>query len=732
MDVSFFVSNLQSPLTDSIITNASLALLITLATIFSLAYGFVKFLIHGAFDKLVLEAIVLTLITLTLCLLMKLVYALSLVAIAVALMTLLSVRKRTRQRNERVKKDIGAEDVFLPPGWELTTSWEYQMAEECIKSGDGMDAINHLLRCKGKITGQPHFFISYADALMQLENYSGALAKLNSILSKRLNQRDVFINATLRKALCYHGLHKYVEELECYNALLSRNVQPGVYYFRRVQVKLRMLETATCLELVEQAIADGAGSRQDFIDGIFNDLDNLMRYNRQNDEQYEGRILSCKGACLVHAGDYQDGQKLLDNARKIDEFYPNTYVYLGICLYQEKNLTEAVGLLRKAVSHEDKPGAATEMAYYYLSKIYYEMGKYDKAIQYAAQSLSIFSPRVECFQIQGGCYINKQMYADAIRCFTKAIKLRAKAEYYASRASCYFSWNFEAEKAYRDMQDALRLNDTSDYRLEALLYKSATDNKKKIQIDKVQLEELLAPFQSNPNYFVNIGIIYYEYQYLEESRKYYRKAIEVNPKDNIVHFDLALVLNEMKLYSEAVEELNIAIELNPLDAKYYKALVECYQNMDDPIGEAEAQIRLEQVNQAHCNVNKNNGDAVYRLGKYHAAVKYYWAALSYFSTPAVLNNLACACYVQGLYEDAEKSLKKAITLDQKYYLAYFNLGNCQLRMGKNGNRRDMEEMAKENFKVSARLNAAFKQAQQMLQYMNAEMIEMVIDTEKFV
>lgn len=732
MDFSSFLSNLRYPLTDSIVTNSSLAILITLSTLFDFIYGFVAFLDRGKFDKLVLRAIALTAITLALCLFVKLVYAVSLVAVIVALMTLFNARKRAQQKNERVKKDTCAEEVDLPLDWAPIASREYQWAEECIKDGDCRGAINFLLRCRGKITGQPRFFISYADALMLLGNYSGALAKLNSIPSKRLDQRDVFINVTFRKACCYHGLHKYVEELGCYDALLSRNVQPGIYYFRRIQVKLRMLEVAPCLKSVEQAIVNAAGSEQNFIDGIFSDVDNVLRYNGQNSEQYEGRILSCKGTCLVHTGDYQEGQRLLEKAKGKDEFYPNTYVYLGICLYQKRDLTDAIGQLRKAVSYEDKPDVASDMAYYYLAKIYYDMGKYENAIQHAAQSLSIFPYRSECFYIQGKCYENSMMFTEAIGCFTKAIKLQEKAAYYSERARCYYCRDHNnSAKAYHDIQEALKLNDNKGYRLDALVYKSTMDKSKNLQLDKTQLEELLAPFQNDPNYFVDIGLIYRNYQYLEEAQLYYRKAIERTPENSIAHFDLALVLMEMELYSEAVEELNIAIELEPLDVKHHKNLARCYQEMGDPANEAMAQVRLGQVNRTHCSINKSNGDAVYRLGKYQEAVKYYQAALSYCRIPAVLNNLACAYYAQGLYEDAKENLEEATALDPEYYLAYFNLGNCQLCVGKNGGGQGMEELAKENFKVSVSLNNKFEQASLMLQSMNEDMIEMVIDTAKF-
>ena len=729
MDFSFFLSNGQQPLTESIAENKLLAVLIVVLTLFDLIFGFVEFLDHNRPIKFVFKAGVLTLITIALCICVKLVFALLIIVIAVFLMILYSARTRDRRKIRELKKILGSKKIHFPPHLGLTTSQEYKLAEECIAKEYPREALAHLQRCQGKITGQPRFFFSYADALLLLDNFSGALTKLNTIPAKRVKQRDTFINVTVRKAHCYHGLHEYVKELECYDALLAKNIQPEVYYFYRGQVKLRMLEVAPCLKSVEQAIADISISQQDFIEGIFNDLDKAQHYSKQNSEQYEGEILSCKGACFIHTKAYQEGWEVLMEARKKNEFYANTYVYLGIYQYNKKNQSQAIGELYKAISCDKKVGAASDMACYYLAKIYYEMRKYDSAIRYATQSLSIFSYRSECFRIQGQCYSEKLMFTEAIECYTKAIELKPEAWNYASRAYCYYNRNGDSTKAYFDMREAIKLDDSSNYQLNALLYRADMDEKKNIQKDKTELNGLLAPFQNDPNNFVNLGIIYSKYQYFEESQQYYRKAIENDPKNSAAHYDLALLLRKLELNSEAIEELNIAIELNPMDVKIYNVLSNCYRDMNDPLNESLIQSRLAGVHQAHCEINKNNGDAVYQLNKYQAAVSYYQAALSYCRSSAVLNNLACAYYAQELYGEAIDSLKKAIEHNKQYFLAYFNLGNCQLRMSENGEK-DMEKMARENFTIAVNLNAEFERASLMLKSMDAENIEMLLDVQE--
>lgn len=729
MDVSFFLPNLQQLFIEPIVENPLLTAMIAILTLFDFMFGFVEFLDHTRSIKFAFKAMALTVVAIALCIFVKVEFALLIIVIAVAvfLMILYRARKRTKEKTRESEKLIGNTEIHLPSNSGLTTSLEYKLADECIAKGRPREAIAYLLQCRGKITGQPRYLISYADALLQLNNFYDALAKLNTIPSNRVKQRKTFINVTTRKARCYHGLHEYTKELACYDDLIAKNIQPEVYYFCRSQVKLRMLEVAPYLKSVEQAITNSSSSRQDFIEGIFNDLDKAQHYSKQDNEQREGRILSYKGACYIHTKAYQEAWEVLTEARKKNEFYANTYVYLGIYQYDKKNPSQAIGEMRKAISCDEEAGAASDVACYYLAKIYYEMGEYDSAIHYAAQSLSIFSYRSECFGIQGKCYSKKLMYTEAIECYTKAIELKPEAQYYASRAYCYYNRNGESKKAYYDIQEAIKLKDGSYYQLKALLYKADMDKKNNIQKDKAELNGLLAPFQNDPDNFVDLGIIYTRYQYFEESQQYYRKAIEENPESSVAHYDLALVLRELELNNEAIEEFNIAIELDPMDVKIYRALANCYRDMGDPLNEGLILSRLAMVNQAHCEINKNNGDAVYQLNKYKAAVSYYQAALAYCPSPDVLNNLACAYYAQELYEEAIESLKKAIKLDKQYFPAYFNLGNCQLRMSEKGFEQDMEKKARENFEIAVSLNTEFERALLMLNSMDAENIEMLID-----
>lgn len=735
MDVYAVLLTLQQAFNTLMVSVAQNPLLLALTVVWGVfdgVLGFVEFIDGGKSLKLPLLAAALTVAAIALCLFMNPLFAFLLIEAAILLMIFFKAGRRSRKKERMISRKIeeatDMKDVALPPDSGLTTSQDYKRALECINGNRPRAAIGYLSLCRGKITGQTRFFVTYADALILLENYSGALAKLNAIPANRVSQKNVFKNVTVRKAFCHRGLNEYTKELECYDALLAKNIQPEVFYFCRSRVKLRMLEVCPHLEQVEQAIIENFGSRQALIESTLEDLDQALHYNKQAGRQFEGEILSYKGACRIHAEDYQEGWELLTQAKEANGFCANTYVYQGIYYCHCKKYNLAISALRKALARDKQAGAASDVACFYLAATYYKKYEYDDAIRSAAQSLSIFPYRSDCFAIQGDCYQNKSMYADAIKCYTSAIALKRKAEYYADRARCYYNLNGDGEKAYRDIQEALKLEERSNYRLAAIMYKACVDYGKRIRKDKAELDDMLAPFRNKPIFFLRLGIIYRDYDYLEESELYYRKALEKDPRMACAHFDLALLLKQQGRLAEAAGEVNAAIALEPLDVKYYETLAQCYRDMGDPLNEAETQVRLSETKRRLAEVNKVNGDAVYRLKRYQAAAKYYRAALECCPSAAIWNNLACVCYDQEQYDESIRCLEKALGLDRNYFLAYFNLGNCQLYLSETGAGADMRKAAEKNFQKALSLRAGFEKAASMLKSMDAEMIEMTPDS----
>lgn len=713
--------------------NPLLFAVVSLLSLWSVALGLVEFLAEQRPKKRLCEAAVFTIALLVLCLTMPLLPALLVLSVSLLLFLWIVSIMRSQKRAEEVAETLNLPQKCLPVSSEVTTSVEFRRAAACIEEKRPQEALAHLRKCRGKIAGQMRYMLLYADALILLENPKGACSKLEDIPDGRLRSKSNFINVTLRKAGCYRALHDYENEVTCYDALLARGIDPGRTYLWRAQVKQRMLEIYECLPSMEHAVGKTDEARRVFLQGIFADLERAGQYTHGNDSLTEGKLMSHRAACCILNGDISQGRALLDEAKKKNDVYTNTLLYDGICLSREKKYDQAVGALRKAVcclqqneaqqTDEEKDRVFMDTAFYELVKLHFKRLQLDEAMRCAAQALSLFPRRSDCFELQGQCYQMKRMYSEAIVCYTKALELKPDADLYAERAKCFFNRsNRESALAYRDMQQALQMEpDNHRYRLDALLYRSAMDHRTSTSMNRDELTEQTAPFAEDPKSFGNLGVIYNNYGYLEESEAYYRKAIEDSPQNDSIHYNLATLFVQQSRYTEAVEELKQAIDLMSGNMQYYRLLIECYQKIDDTENEIATQCRLTALRTKYAAVNRMNGDAVYKLGKYQKAGEYYRAALEYSEDPIVLNNLACVCYAKERYEQAAAYLKQAIGQDKQYALAYFNQGNCQLRMGVNG-------AAKESYEASLRLAPGLTCAAQILDSMQPQDIRMQLDT----
>jgi tetratricopeptide (TPR) repeat protein len=634
------------------------------------------------------------------------------------------IRHHLSEKTDEVEISMikdSTKDEYTPKLWDFSQP-SFKKAELCLSEKRPKEAIYHLNQCSGKIKSQVRFVTHYADALIMLDNYRGALAKLNSLSDKQLNKKKRYKNVMVRKAVCNHCLNQYVEELNCYDKILETNYKPEKYLYYRGKVKTRILEIYSYLKSAENAITQIYGSLQLFIESICSDFDKALSLS----DKYKGEILSYKGVCHFYLEEYQTALDYFYESRSLTESLANNYVYFGIYYYQTQteNLKLARTYLEKGIFYEE----SNDIPYYYLAQTDYQEKQYDSAILSASKSLSLFPYRDECYFIQGKCYGEKRMYEEAILCYTKAIELKRKEPYFKYRALCYFNKTRpEYEKAYQDSCQVLRLKDSEYNRFNVLFYKTKCDwlhgDKKELQ----ELEESLRPFAQASKYYCEIGLIYSNYGYLEEAETYYRKALAYKENDITTSYNLALLLKKLGKYEDAVELLKRAISSDPMALKYYTVLKECYQALGDLVNESAIEINIHDLKYHYMLVNKKNGDAVFQLGKYAAAQTYYQTALDYISeNHAVLNNLACTFYHQEEYEKAITYFTEAVKKKNDYYLAYHNLGNCYLRTDLKGGNKDS---AVQSFQKALALCPSFEPSKQLLKFMDPEEIKVILDTE---
>ncbi len=120
---------------------------------------------------------------------------------------------------------------------------------------------------------------------------------------------------------------------------------------------------------------------------------------------------------------------------------------------------------------------------------------------------------------------------------------------------------------------------------------------------------------------------------------------------SLVHFSLGRAYEKKKMYTEATEEYNRALSLNPNYAE------------------------------AHVNL----GVIFKERGQIDLAIKEYREAIRLDpSLPESYNNLGNIYASTGNYEEAETQFKGALSVDSRYFIAYNNLGNLYFTTGNYG------------------------------------------------
>jgi tetratricopeptide (TPR) repeat protein len=160
----------------------------------------------------------------------------------------------------------------------------------------------------------------------------------------------------------------------------------------------------------------------------------------------------------------------------------------------------------------------------------------------------------------------------------------------------------------------------------------------------------------------------------EEAIAAYRKAIELDPKDATVHYNLGFVLFEHGNLDEAIDAYHKAIELDPKHAAAYCNLglaLRLKRKLDESIAACRKAIELDSKN---ANAHNILGMAFEAQGKVDDAIAAYRKAIELdpkFADPH--NNLGNALGAQGKFEEAIVHFRQAIDIDPKQVTPRINM-----------------------------------------------------------
>jgi len=204
------------------------------------------------------------------------------------------------------------------------------------------------------------------------------------------------------------------------------------------------------------------------------------------------------------------------------------------------------------------------------------------------------------------------------------------------------------------IKDAQNLN----FAMPVNFIRDKINNEKITALNDIALED----YRETSDYWIVLGISYFETKMYKEAIEAYEHAIKINPTFARAYRGLGFIYSELKMYKEAIETINKAIRLEPGDADTYFTLGFIY-------GKTNMFSKAAETFKQAIRIKPDHVAAHSRLGLIYD--------------------------ILGMSKEAIESYKQAIRLRPDYVEAHFGLGLAYLGSGNKGKALDQYKILKE-------------------------------------
>ena len=380
-------------------------------------------------------------------------------------------------------------------------------------------------------------------------------------------------------------------------------------------------------------------------------------------------------------GDYQSFMKIYD---KLLQDEPDNLDYLEAYIDALLRVGEYDKVIEKLDIVEQQLGK-NEMIFLQKMQIYNEQGKKDDAIKELEKLVEFMPDNTRYRAMLAEAYRKAKRDKDAYQQYLKIKELDPENKYINISLMDYYQNMGEVDKAFEEFIAAIK-NKNLDFETKSQIYEFWFQNKsEKDALDDAE-EAGKAFIETHPDkslgYYI-MGTVYYNSKDLPKAKEYYQKALELDNKNFITLYQLALCELELKDFQEVVDVTEKAISLYPEQPLFYLFKGMAYFNLKDyesTVAILEKGRKLSANKELTANFDTYIGDTYNQLDNKQKSYEAYDRVLK--SEPNniyVLNNYAY--YLSLDNQDLERALqmsaktikeepKNAVYLDTYAWILY--------------------------------------------------------------
>lgn len=458
----------------------------------------------------------------------------------------------------------------------------------------------------------------------------GDMANAMEQFEKAIARNPGDIAAHLNMGIVYGEAGRYDDALKEFGRVIELDPARAAAHFNRGVVLMKQRNQAEAISAFEKALSLGERATAlhynlavcyEYADGVrygegFNAGKSIEHYKKVLDREPGNAVVRYNlGMVYLHTGDLGPAEDELRRATELDPEMADAFYQLGALLLKKKNYYGAVKNLLDAQRLDARlplKGALVE-AHGGLGRFYLDNGDYENARTNFEEALRLDPSRAAGHAMLGRAHRGAKRYAEALDCFYKARSLDAALPVNDDLAETYCLWGDQLvteglpRVAAGQYENALRLKPDDGVccaRLARIYRRETGETGKAIYLYRKALSSDLPAAVADRLKAELADAIKGDNTLIDR----YARFVARNPGNAVLHYNLAVFLQERGELDRAIGEYKEALRIDPRNGPARYNLGLAYQRK----GERSAALR---EYQSVLDQNPQYGRAHYALGR---------------------------------------------------------------------------------------------------------------------